>query len=68
MAHSVESPADDVFSLPLTFMTNSTVVSLSVSFRKLVLRGGCVCVGRIGGSEGENIRGPAMDEAFGARR
>jgi hypothetical protein len=68
MAHFVESPAVDVFSLPSPFLTNSTVVLLSASSRSLVLSGGCVCVGGDRGvSEGENIRGPATDEASGAR-
>ena len=69
MAHSVESPAVDVFSLPPPLLTNSTVVPLSASSRSFVFRGGCVCVGGQGGGgvrEGENIRGPATDEASGS--
>ena len=51
MAHSVQSTAVDVFPLPPPFLTNSTVVPLLASSRSQVLSGGCVCVGRIGGSE-----------------
>jgi hypothetical protein len=53
MAHSVESPAVDVFALPPPKKTNSTVMPLSASSRGLVLSGGCVWVG----GEVENIRG-----------
>ena len=57
MAYSVESPAVDVFYLPPPFLTNSTVVPLSASYRSFVLSGGCVGGDR-GIREGENIRRP----------
>jgi hypothetical protein len=54
MAHSVESPAVEVFSLPILEVGLSTVVPLSPSSKSLVLSGGCVCVGGKGGvREGE---------------
>jgi hypothetical protein len=68
MAHSVESPAVDVFPLSPPFLTNSTVVPLSASSRNLVLSGVCVCRADRGVREGENIRGSATDEASGACR
>ena len=49
MAHSVESPAVDVFALPPPKKTNSTVMPLSASSRGLVLNGGCVWVEGEGG-------------------
>jgi hypothetical protein len=52
MAHSIQSTAIDVFSLPPAWKTNSTVVPLSASSRSLVLSGGCVCVGGQGGQRG----------------
>jgi hypothetical protein len=61
MAHSVESPAVDVFSLPPPFLTNSTVVPLSASSRSLVLSGGCVCVG---GSERGKHKGTRNGRSF----
>ena len=51
MAHSIQSPAVDVFSLPPPKKTNLTVVPLLASSISLVLNGGCECVGGIGGSE-----------------
>ena len=62
MAHSVESTAVDVFSLPPPKKTKSTVVPLSASSRSLVLSGGCVCEGDRGVRERKNIRGLAADE------
>jgi hypothetical protein len=56
MAHSVESTAVGVFSLPPPFLTNSTVVPLSASYRSLVLGGGCVCVGGQRGGKHKGTR------------
>jgi hypothetical protein len=64
MAHSVESTAVDVYSLPPPFLTNSTVVPLSASSRSLVLSGGCVCVGGSGGQRGGKHKGTRHGRSF----
>ena len=51
MAHSVKSPAVDIFTRPPPKKTNSTVVPLSASSRNLVLSGGCVLCRGVEGAE-----------------